>query len=186
LIIFALIFLNIAFVALITNQRITLELKDNLLIINNKKLIDINNIDWYNEDSNFIIESFTIKTKDGDKFVLSNIGIYNKNTDFKEFKDALLKRNQPEAAINSDIVLNKEFITSVNPIIKNTIQRKESEDFISPKGKKFMNFLSNSKFVFIILICIIFIIKERNIFAIILLSFICLYLIRWALMKRKK
>lgn len=158
----ALPFMALTFIisAVLSSRLRIIEIKDDLLIIDNGKRFKIRNIDHYFENSNFLFDGLKLKTKEGDTFQLTNLLLFNKSDDFKLLKERLLKRDS-------------------NIIGLPTIARKGLSDY------KYLNILGWVKLLVILAANIFWIIETNNLLSKIVVVLLSLTILGLILTKKK-
>jgi len=81
------------------------------LIIDNKVSIPIDQIEWYNQGTNFLFDGIRIKTIQKKSFYFSTMNFFRKEPNFKLFKDLLINKSIeytiPEKTTKQLMVENK-------------------------------------------------------------------------------
>jgi len=156
-------FISITFIisAILTSRLKYIEIKNNILIIDNINNIKIEDIDYYTENSTLLFEGLKIKKKDGDVLQLSNLVVFKKRSELKLLKDELLK-------LYSDLT-GRQLI--------------EHDEVIYDKN---LNLLTWTKLFLIILANTFWIIISDNLLNKIVLIFISLIIIGLILFKKNK
>lgn len=158
----ALPFMALAFMisAILSSRLRIIEIKDDLLTIDNTKRFKIRNIDHYFENSNFLFDGLRIKTKEGETILLTNLALFNKGDDFKLLKDKLLKRN------------------TNNPGLQ-IIERKEINDY------NHIQIIAMIKILILLTVNIFWIIKTNNLISKIVVVLLSLIILGLILTKKK-
>jgi hypothetical protein len=78
--------------ALLCSKTKIIEIIDGILSVDKSRQIKIDQIDWYNEEQNFLFDGIAIKTKQKKKFFFITIKLFHKNTNFQIFKDILINK----------------------------------------------------------------------------------------------
>lgn len=146
--------------AVLSSRLRIIEIKDDLLTIDNRKRFEIRNIDHYFENSNLLFDGLKIKTKEGDTFQMTNLLLFNKSDDFKLLKERLLNRDS-------------------NIIGQQTIARKGLSDY------KYLNLLGWVKLLVILAANIFWIIETNNLLSKIVVVLLSLTTLGLILTKKK-
>jgi len=79
--------------ALLSNQRKFIEIENGILTVNKRNPIQIDQIEWYNQESNILLEGIRIKTKQHKNHFFSTINFSKKDPNFKIFKEILINKS---------------------------------------------------------------------------------------------
>ena len=102
-------FISLTASALISSSEKIIELNDRKLRINNRKEIDISEIEWYFEEKNYLLDGIRLKTKSGSNIYLTSLVLFNQNDDFRLLKQKILSRNSVSRETNIERKELKDF-----------------------------------------------------------------------------
>ena len=102
-------FISLTASALISSSEKIIELNDRKLRINNRKEIDISEIEWYFEEKNYLLDGIRLKTKSGSNIYLTSLVLFNQNDDFRLLKHKILSRNSVSRETNIERKELKDF-----------------------------------------------------------------------------
>ena len=77
----------------ISSRKKNIAIDNGILTVDNSNPIQIDQIEWYNEDKNFLLDGIRIKTKQKRNYFFSTINLYNKDPNFNIFKDILINKS---------------------------------------------------------------------------------------------
>ena len=78
--------------ALLSSRVKYVKIENGLLTIDESKPIQIDQIEWYNQETNSILDGIRIKTKQKKNYYFSTINFGKKDPNFKIFKDILINK----------------------------------------------------------------------------------------------
>jgi len=89
---FLLFFGSMFLSALLSLRTKRVEINNGILTVDGLNSIQIDQIEWYNQDSNFILDGIRIKTKQKKNYYFSTINFSKIDPNFKIFKDILINK----------------------------------------------------------------------------------------------
>jgi hypothetical protein len=90
---FPILFGSMIISAFISIGKMEIDINNGILTINNKTHIAIDQIEWYNQETNFLLDGIRIKTLHKKNYFFTTISLFQKDPNFKLFKDILINKS---------------------------------------------------------------------------------------------
>ena len=78
--------------AFLSRSKREININNGILTINNKTRITVDQIQWYNQETNFLFDGMRIKTIQKKNYYFNTLNLFHQEPNFKIFKDILLNK----------------------------------------------------------------------------------------------
>jgi len=108
---FPILFGSMIISAFLSTSKKEININNGILTINNRTHIAIDQIEWYNQETNFLFDGMRIKTIQKKNYYFSTLNLFHRESNFKTFKDILINKSGyheiPEKTTHQLFVENK-------------------------------------------------------------------------------
>jgi hypothetical protein len=97
--------------AFLSTSKKGIDINNGILTINHKTTISVDQIEWYNQETNLLFDGIRVKTNNKRNYYFNTLNLFHREPNFKIFKDVLINKSMdhriPETTTHQLYVENK-------------------------------------------------------------------------------